>query len=69
MAAEPDVWADGSLVEDKVSGASSSGSGFFLIIILVSFGLIGGGAILMMIWVGTGQLGLAVVSVLFLVLY
>ena len=27
--AEPDVWTDGSLVEDKVSGASSSGSGFF----------------------------------------
>ena len=27
-AAEPDVWTDGSLVEDKVSGASSSGSGF-----------------------------------------
>ena len=29
VAAEPDVWTDGSLVEDKVSGASSSGSGFF----------------------------------------
>ena len=28
VAAEPDVWTDGSLVEDKVSGASSSGSGF-----------------------------------------
>ena len=28
-AAEPDVWTDGSVVEDKVSGASSSGSGFF----------------------------------------
>ena len=26
---EPDVWTDGSLVEDKVSGVSSSGSGFF----------------------------------------
>ena len=29
VAAEPDVWTDGSLVEDKVSGTSSSGSGFF----------------------------------------
>ena len=29
VAAGPDVWTDGSLVEDKVSGASSSGSGFF----------------------------------------
>ena len=29
VAAEPDVWTDGSLVQDKVSGASSSGSGFF----------------------------------------
>ena len=29
VAAEPDVWTDGSLVEDKVSGASSSGSGVF----------------------------------------
>ena len=26
---EPDVWTDGSLVQDKVSGACSSGSGFF----------------------------------------
>ena len=29
VAAGPDVWTDGSLDEDKVSGASSSGSGFF----------------------------------------
>ena len=29
VAAEPDVWTDGSLVQDKVSRASSSGSGFF----------------------------------------
>ena len=28
VAAEPDVWSEGSLVQDKVSGASSSGSGF-----------------------------------------
>ena len=28
VAAGPDVWTDGSLVQDKVSGASSSGSGF-----------------------------------------
>ena len=29
VAAEPDVWTDGSLVEDKVSGASSVGAGCF----------------------------------------
>ena len=29
VAAEPDVWTDGSLVEDKVSGASSAGAGCF----------------------------------------
>ena len=29
VAAEPDVWTDGGLVKGKVSGASSSGSGFF----------------------------------------
>ena len=29
VAAEPDVWIDGSLVEDKVSGASSAGAGCF----------------------------------------
>ena len=68
VAAEPDVWTDGSLVQDKVSGASSSGSGF-LLIILVDFGLIGGGAILMMMLVVTGPIGLAVVTVLFLVLH
>ena len=27
MAAEPDVWTDDSLVEDKVSSASSAGAG------------------------------------------
>ena len=27
-AREPDVWTDGSMVEDKVSGASSAGAGF-----------------------------------------
>ena len=47
VAAEPDVWTDGSLVEDKLSGASSSGSVFFLVV-LVIFGPIVGGAILMM---------------------
>ena len=36
--AEPDVWTDGSLVEDKVSGASSSGSGFFYWSYLSSLG-------------------------------
>ena len=29
VAGEPDVWTDGSLVHDKVPGASSSGSVFF----------------------------------------
>ena len=29
VAAELDVWTDGSLVEDKVSGASSAGAGCF----------------------------------------
>ena len=29
VVAEPDVWTDGSLVEDKVSGASSAGAGCF----------------------------------------
>ena len=43
-AAEPDVWTDGSLVEDKVSGASSAGSGLFFPIAAVIFGQIGGGA-------------------------
>ena len=28
VAREPDVWTDGSLVEDKVSGSSSAGAGF-----------------------------------------
>ena len=60
--------SDGSLVQDRVSDASSSGSDF-LLIILVNFGLIGGGAILMMKLVVTGPIGLVVVTVLFLVLY
>ena len=29
VAAEPDVWTDGSLVDDKVSGSSSAGAGCF----------------------------------------
>ena len=41
----------------------------FLLIILVNFGLIGGGAIFREILVVTGPTGLAVVTVLFLVLY
>ena len=67
VAGEPDVWTDGSSVEDKVSGASSSGSVFFFRVVLVVFGKIVGGAILMMILVVTGPLGLPVVIVLFLV--
>ena len=42
VAAEPDVWTDGSLVEDKVSGASSAGHVVSLIAAVV-FGRIGGG--------------------------
>ena len=68
VAAEPDVWTDGSLVQDKVSGASSSGAAF-LLIALVYYGPIGGGAVLMMMLVGTGPMGLAAVTVLFPVLY
>ena len=55
VAAEPDVWTYGSLVQEKVSDASSSGS-FFLLTILDNLGLIGGGAILVMILVGTWPL-------------
>ena len=74
VAAEPDVWTDGSLVQDKVSGASSSGSGVLSsrgcsLIFLVKLVLIGGRGILMMMLVVTGPIGLAVVTVLFLVLY
>ena len=65
VAAEPDVWADGSLVEDKVSGVSSSGSGFFTGY-TVLFGPIVGGVMMLL---GTGSFGLAVVTALFLVFY
>ena len=53
VAGEPDVWTDGSLVHDKVPGASSSGSVFLVVIIARQLsGLISGGAILMMIFGG-----------------
>ena len=42
-AAEPDVWTDGSLVQDKVSGASSAGAGCFPVAAVI-FGRIRGGA-------------------------
>ena len=29
MADAPDVWTDGSLVQDQVTGVSSSGAGFY----------------------------------------
>ena len=59
-----DVWTDGSFVEDKVSGASSSGSGFFTgrnnrLWAERSWGL--------MMWVATWPLDLAAAFVLFLV--
>ena len=66
VAAEPDVRTDGSMVEDKVSGASSAGSGLFLRVVQVIFGLTAGGAILMVTWVGTWSLVPVVVSVPFL---
>ena len=44
VAAEPDVWTDGNLLEDKVSRASSVGA-FFILIAAVIFGQIGGGVI------------------------
>ena len=47
VAAKPDVWTDGSLVEDKVSGAASSGSLFFTCYTGSSLGPIVGGTILM----------------------
>ena len=48
VAAVPDVWTDGSLVDDKVSGACSAGAGCFTYRIVVVFGRIVGGAIWMM---------------------
>ena len=44
MAAEPDVWSDGSLVDDKVSGASSA---VWVVLLFAAdvFGQIGGGVI------------------------
>ena len=50
VAAEHDVWTDGSLVEDNVSGAFSSGSGFLLVVLVIF-----GGDILVMMLVGTGS--------------
>ena len=38
VAAEPDVWTDGSLIEDKVSGASSAGAGCFYLSLQSSLG-------------------------------
>ena len=61
--AEPDVWTDGSLVEDEVSGVDQG----FLVVVLAVFGLIVDGDILMMMLVGTWPLGLVVAFVLFLV--
>ena len=69
VAAEPDVWTDGGLVQDKVSGASSSGSGFFTHHPGRLWAHRRVGPSPMMILVVTGPVGLAVVTVLFLVQY
>ena len=58
-------WTDGSLVHGKASGTCSSGSVFFFF--LVVFGLEGG--VIWMMLTEVGPVGLAVVIVLFLVLY
>ena len=42
----PNVWTDGSLVLDEVTGASSSGAGFSLLTSLFLSGIIGVGAML-----------------------
>ena len=68
MPGEPDVWTDDSLVQDKLSGACSAGSGFFLMF-LIGFGLDGFGNIWMMMLVKAELIGLAVVTALFLVLF
>ena len=43
VAEEPDVWTDGSLVDDKVSGVSSAGAGLLHLKGFVGFGLAGSG--------------------------
>ena len=45
MPDHPNVWTDGSLVLDRITGVSSSGAGFFLINLLL-IGIIGVGAML-----------------------
>ena len=40
------IWSDGSLVLDQVTGVSSSGAGFFLHVRLMIAGVIGGGVML-----------------------
>ena len=66
-AAEPVVWTDGSLVQDKVSGASSSGS-FFSHLPGQRWAERKWGILMMMLPV-TGAIDLAVVIALFLVLH
>ena len=59
VAAGPDVWTDGSLVEDKVSGASSAGAGCLYLFAAVVFGQVGGVA---MSWFLFGAWSTAVCS-------
>ena len=68
VAAEPDVWTDGSLLRIRSLVLLHQVQGF-LLVVLVIFGPIVGGVILMMTLVGTGSFGLAVAVVLFLVRY
>ena len=67
MPDEPDVWTDGSLVQDDVSGAFR-GLGF-LLVFLVTIGLVVGGVILMLELVMAGPVGLAVAIALILALH
>ena len=61
MPVGPGVWAHGSLVQDKVSGAFSLGSGF-LLVFLVSCGPAVGGTHWMMMLVNAEPISLAVVT-------
>ena len=67
VAGEPDVWTDGSFIDDKVSAVTSSGLGF-LPVVLAAFGLGVLGGTLMMMFKVMQLWPLAVVIVLFLVL-
>ena len=64
VVAEPSVWTDGSLVDDKVSGASSAGAGCFPAVVVV-FVRIGCGVI----WMKMLEMMQLLVPVVFFVLF